>query len=77
MHLYCKQKIQQCEILLTHSGPIQTLKTAPPSLASSDEPTVIPTMCSTTQVPSQGTGEVGQPSTAKQDAAQVDALAAV
>ena len=69
MHLYqYKQKIQQCEILLAHTGCIQALKTIPPPLAISVEPTVSPTPCCTSQVPSQGTGEMGQPSIAKQDA---------
>ena len=36
MHVYCnKQKIQQCKILLAHTGSIQTLKAVPPSLTSS------------------------------------------
>ena len=38
--------------------------------------TVSPTPCSD-QVPSQCTGEMGQPPIAEQDAAQADALAAV
>ena len=78
MHLYqYKQKIQQCEILLAYTGCIQALKTIPPSLASPVKPTVSPTLCSTSQVPFQSTGEMGQPSTATQDAAQADALVAV
>ena len=78
VHLYWyKQKIWQCEILLAHTGSIQTLKNIPPSLASSTNPTVSPTPCFTGQVPSQGTEEMGQPSTAKWDAAQANALAAV
>ena len=35
-----------------------------------------PTQCSD-QAPSQGTGEMGLPSTAKRDAAEVDTLSAV
>ena len=70
-----KQKIWQCEILLAHTGSIQALKTVPPSLASSVEPTVSPTLWSTCQVPPHGTGETGWPSTAKWDAAGADALA--
>ena len=40
-------------------------------------PTVSPTPCSTSQVPPQGTAEVGCPSAAKWDAVPADALAAV
>ena len=71
-----KQKIWQCEILLAHIGPIQTLKTTFPSLAGSVESTVDPTLWSD-QVPPQGIREMGQPSMAKLDAAQADALTAV
>ena len=78
MHLYWyKQKIRQCEILFACTGSIQAFKTVPPSLASSLIPTASPTLCSISQVPLQGTREEGQPSTAKWDAAQADALAAV
>ena len=77
MHLYWyKQKIRQCEILLAHTGSIQTLKAISPSLASSVKSMISPTQCSG-QVPSQGTREMGQPSIAKLDAAQPYVLAAV
>ena len=60
MHLYWyKQKIWQCEILLAHTGSIQALKTIPPSVATSIEPTVSPIPCSTSQVSSQGTRATG------------------
>ena len=53
MHLYhYKQRMWQCEILLAPTGSIQVLKIVPPSLTSSVEPTVSPTPCSTSQVPS-------------------------
>ena len=53
MHLYqYKEKIWWCEILLAHTVSIQTLKTIPPSLASSVKLTVSLTPCSTGQVPS-------------------------
>ena len=69
MHLYqYKQNIWQCKILLAHTVPIQTLETVPPSLASSAKPTVFSILCSG-QVPSQDTREMGQPLTAKWDAA--------
>ena len=54
---------------MAHTGSIQALKTIPPSLASSVESPVSPTQCSTSHVPSQDTGETGQPSTAKWDVA--------
>ena len=77
MHLYqCKQKIWQCKILLAHTGSVQTLKVIPHSLTSSVKSVAIPAKCSG-QVPSQGTGEMGQPSTAERDASQAEALAAV
>ena len=77
MHLYWyEQKIWQHKILSAHTGSIQTLKAIPSSLASSVKSMASPTQCSG-QVPSQGSGEMGQPSTAKRDAGQADALAAV
>ena len=77
MHLYWyKQKIWQCKILLPNTGSIQNLKAIPPSLTSFVESVASPTQCSD-QVPSQGTRETGQPSTAERNAAQTDALAAV
>ena len=77
MHLYWyKQKMRQCEILLAHTGSIQTLKTVPPSLASYVGSTVDPTPYSS-QVPSQGPGQMGWPSTAEYNAACADALEAV
>ena len=69
MHIYkYKQKIWKCEFLLAHTGSKQTLKVIPPSLASSVDSMAIPMQYSG-QVPSQGTREMGQPSTAKWDAA--------
>ena len=77
MLLYCyQQKIQQFEILLVHNGSIQTLKAILASLASSVKSVASPTQCSG-QVSSQGTREMGQPSTAERDAAWADALAVV
>ena len=68
MHLYWyKQKIHQCKILLAHTSSIQTSKGIPSPLASSVESVVSSTQCSG-QVPSQGTGEMGKPSTAEKDA---------
>ena len=58
----------ECKILQAHTGSIQNMKAIPPSLVGSVESTASPTWCSG-QVPSQGTGETGQPSTAKWDAA--------
>ena len=56
MHLYWyKWKIQQCKIVLVHTGSIKTLKAVAPSLARSVESVAIPTQHSG-QVPSQGTG---------------------
>ena len=71
-----KQKIQQCKILLDHTGFIQTLKAIPPSLTSSIKSVASPSQCSG-QVPPEGTVEMGRPSMAERDAAQADALAAV
>ena len=65
---YMVKKIQQCEILLDHTSSIQSLKTVPSSLAT--------TICSD-QVPPTGTGEMGGALSAKWDAAQADALAAL
>ena len=77
IHLYrYKQKIQQCKIFLTHISSIQTLKTIPPPLTSSVK-SVVSSIQHSGQVPPQGTGEMGRPSTAEGDTAQVDALAAV
>ena len=77
MHLFWyKQKIWQCTILLTHTGPIQTLEAILHSLASFVRSMASPTQCSG-QVPSQGNIKIGQPSTGKRDAAQEDAMAVV
>ena len=71
-----KQKIWQCKILLAHTGSIQDLKVFPPSFTSSVRYMASPSQYSS-QIPSHGTGEMGQPSMAGRDAAQADALAAV
>ena len=76
MHLYQYKQIRQCEILLAHTCSIQTLTAVPPSLASSVNSTFSPTHFSG-QVPPQGTREMGQPSTSKQDGAIADAMPAV
>ena len=67
MHLnQYKQKISKCKILLAHTGFIQTLKTIPPSLTSSDKSIASPSHHSG-HVPSPGTEEKGRPSMFERD----------